>query len=191
MSRHLMLLCFSGAECIFTLCLSLQYFLLWIAKQLQSLHDFYAEGSPSYLLEQDFSAYPLALLVRNSAKTLDHVRGVSLVVSKAKASDERHVLTHHYNQIIEQLAALSMIIENGRKRFQEFFDAQDLQPASDMEPCIRFYMKTFRQLEHVARLHLMETVNLMAKDVNELHFTEFPGLLPYVENLLEQQKTDT
>ncbi|GAU98592.1 hypothetical protein RvY_09719 [Ramazzottius varieornatus] len=163
-------------------------FLLWVAEQLQTLHDFYAHVSPSYLLDQDFSAYPLALLFRGGAKALDHVRGVSTFLSRARPADERHVLTHHYNQIVEQLAALSIIMENAQRKYQEFFDAQDLQPAADMEPCIRFYMKTFRQLEHVTRLHLAEAVKLMANDVNELHFSEFPGVLPYVESLLQQSR---
>ncbi|OQV20488.1 hypothetical protein BV898_05533 [Hypsibius exemplaris] len=164
-------------------------FLHWATGQLQHLHDHYAHKSLRTLLEQDFAAYQFACLAKPSVKVIEHVRCVALFAVRAKAVDARNVLGANYGKILEQVAALSVILEKAGERFEDLTDGRLFQQYPNMEPCIRFYIKSYRQLEHLTRLNLSELITILAKDMSELRFKEFPELMPYVDSLFQQTKS--
>ena len=127
-------------------------------------------------------------MTKPSVRTIEHVRCVCLFAIRAKAMDTRNILSSNYSKILEQMAALSVILGKSGEKFEDLVDGRLFARYPNMEPCIRFYIKSYRQLERLTQLNATELVSALAKDMSELHFKEYPELMPYVDSLFQQTK---
>ncbi|XP_055333510.1 uncharacterized protein LOC129585029 [Paramacrobiotus metropolitanus] len=112
-------------------------------------------------LDERYDGAGKALLATPSLHCLDDVRILSELYVRGDAMDEKSILTQYYDAAIEALAGLGVALKTTETNIDGTTLNELLQDSAELEPAIRFYLKSLKQLQVLVPLYLRELLKLV------------------------------